>query len=89
MGKNGKPRVVQFRRAGDEVDLTSREIEVSKCVIEGMTTEEIGRALGCSAKTVESHRANVGKKLRIRNAAQLTVELLRRGLVKVKGVKSV
>jgi two-component system response regulator FixJ len=51
--------------------LTEREIEVLGLIIEGLTNKEIGRALGLSPRTVETHRANLFEKLATPSLAQL------------------
>ena len=53
-------------------DLTSREIDVAAVLSRGATTAEAADELGVSPKTVEAHRANIYRKLGIRNVAQLT-----------------
>ena len=50
--------------------LTDREIEVFEQFGRGRTTQEIAQRLGLSAKTVESHRANIKKKLGIEHAPE-------------------
>lgn len=43
--------------------LSMREREVLGLIVEGLTNKEIGRALGVSPRTVETHRANLFEKL--------------------------
>lgn len=52
-------------------ELTPREREVAVHLNEGMTNKEVARALDCSPRTVEIHRARVLKKLEVRNVAGL------------------
>jgi len=54
---------------------------VVKLVAEGLTSEEIGRELVISPKTVERHRENVLAKLGLRNRVDLTRYAIRRRLV--------
>ncbi len=61
--------------------LTQREREVIKLVAEGYKNREIAEYLSISAKTVEKHRANLMKKLRLRSAAELTAYAIDKGLV--------
>lgn len=49
--------------------LSPRELDVARCVGQGMTSKEIGRTLGISHRTVEIHRANALAKLGARNTA--------------------
>jgi RNA polymerase sigma factor (sigma-70 family) len=51
--------------------LSEREREVLGLIVEGLTNKEIGRALGLSPRTVESHRANLFAKLQVESLAHL------------------
>lgn len=51
--------------------LTKREIEVLKCLSEGLTAKEIAEKMFISTRTVETHRANMMKKLDVKNTAEL------------------
>ncbi|EHR73696.1 response regulator [Burkholderiales bacterium JOSHI_001] len=51
--------------------LSPREREVLGLIVEGLTNKEIGRALGLSPRTVETHRANLFAKLGAESLAQL------------------
>lgn len=51
--------------------LSAREREVLGLVVEGLTNKEIGRALGLSPRTVETHRAHLVEKLGVESLAQL------------------
>lgn len=77
-------------RARDEVDarlasLTPREREVFVHVCNGQTSREIGERLSISPRTVETHRENVARKLRIRTIAGLTRFALDAGLIPPRG----
>ena len=61
--------------------LTTREREVLQLVAEGQSTKAIAGSLGISIKTVESHRANLMRKLHIRSAAEAVRYAVRNGLV--------
>jgi len=61
--------------------LTEREREVLKMVAEGLTTKEIAARLDISGRTVESHRANLMRKLDLRSVALLTQFAIREGLI--------
>ena len=50
--------------------LSPREIEVFRCLGEGLTTPEIAQTLGRGVKTVETHRANIKRKLNLINAGE-------------------
>jgi DNA-binding NarL/FixJ family response regulator len=51
--------------------LTEREIEIINLIREGHSSREIAGHLSISLKTVEVHRHNVLKKLKLKNAASL------------------
>ena len=51
--------------------LSDREREVLGLIVDGLTNKEIGRALGLSPRTVETHRANLFAKLGAESLAQL------------------
>ena len=61
--------------------LTSRERQVLQLVGEGKSTKEVGQVLGISAKTAESHRARLMRKLDIHETASLVRYAIRSGLV--------
>lgn len=46
-------------------NLTDREKEVVKCVIQGLTNKEIAAQLGISDKTVKRHLSNIFSKLKV------------------------
>lgn len=60
--------------------LTPREREVLQLFAEAKNTKEIALRLNISVKTVEAHRQNIIRKLRIRNLAELTRYAIREGL---------
>jgi DNA-binding NarL/FixJ family response regulator len=51
--------------------LTSRERQVLNLVANGLTSRQIGEKLGISPRTAETHRVNIGRRLGIRNVAQM------------------
>jgi len=51
--------------------LSAREREVLSLVVAGLTNKEIGRALGLSPRTVETHRTHLSAKLEAETLAQL------------------
>ncbi len=51
--------------------LTSREIEIIACIKNGDSSREIAKTLNISAKTVETHRYNILKKLKLKNSSAL------------------
>ncbi len=69
------------RTADTYATLTSREREILQLVGEGNTNQEIAERLHVSVKTVQSHRAAVMLKLRLRDVTHLVRYAVRRGLV--------
>lgn len=63
--------------------LTDRQIQVLKLVTEGHRTREVANRLGVSKKTVESHRSEIMKRLRIHDVVSLVHYAIRVGLVAV------
>ena len=57
--------------------LTEREREVFECLGEGLSTRKIAEKYSLSERTVEVHRANIKKKLRVDDAAQVLREAVR------------
>jgi DNA-binding NarL/FixJ family response regulator len=62
-------------------DLTPREREILQLVWAGHTNRSIAEQLRISIKTAEAHRANMMKKLRVSNIAQLLKTALEEGLL--------
>ncbi|MBZ5721520.1 MAG: response regulator transcription factor [Acidobacteriia bacterium] len=63
--------------------LTPREREVVKMIAEGNSVREIAGLLGLSAKTVEVHKFNLMRKLRIHNKAHLVTYAIQKKIVKI------
>jgi DNA-binding NarL/FixJ family response regulator len=77
------------RRVGEEQSsslerLTPRQREVLQLIAEGHTTQGIAQTLGVSAKTVETHRANLMDRLGIHDVAGLVRYAVRVGLVVIE-----
>jgi DNA-binding NarL/FixJ family response regulator len=67
--------------SGPVEPLTLREREVLKLIAEAHTNREIGEVLHLAEKTVESHRANLLRKLGMRDRVELVRYAIRRGLI--------
>jgi len=74
-----------LKSAGDKSgpfdQLTVRQREILQLIAEGNNTKEIAFLLKLSAKTVETHRGHLKKKLRIDSIAGLVRYAMRAGLV--------
>ena len=72
---------------GDEAEdadgLTPRQREVLQLVAEGQSNKRIASILGVSIKTVEHHKHNIRRKLRLDTTAELTRYAIKRGLISV------
>jgi DNA-binding NarL/FixJ family response regulator len=72
------PEVAQDVALGEGVaylhDLTQREFEVLRLIIQGQTVQQIANTLGLNSKTVANHQSAVRQKL----GAETTIELMRR-----------
>lgn len=53
--------------------LTDRETEVLKCVSGSLTNKEIASKLYVCVKTIESHKHNIIKKLKLKNTNELLI----------------
>jgi DNA-binding NarL/FixJ family response regulator len=61
--------------------LTGRERQVLQMIAEGLTNSQIAAQLVLSPRTVEVHRANLMRKLKIRSQAELVRFAIQNGLV--------
>ncbi|MEP4135788.1 MAG: response regulator transcription factor [Cyclobacteriaceae bacterium] len=61
--------------------LSDREKEITRLIGEGLSNTEIGEKLFISVRTVDSHRANVMKKLNVKNLCGLIRFAIASGLI--------
>jgi DNA-binding NarL/FixJ family response regulator len=61
--------------------LSDREIQIVQLLSQGLTSKRIGTSLGISVKTVETHRANIMRKLSVGSIAELVRYAIRNNLV--------
>ena len=71
-------------RAKRPESLTSREQEILELIWAGFKNKEVGQRLKISVKTVEAHRANMMKKMRVSNTAQLLKTAISGGIIRVR-----
>jgi DNA-binding NarL/FixJ family response regulator len=64
--------------------LTPKEREVLQLIAEGVSSKEIGRRLGVSIKTAETHRANLMRKLGLHSVSAVTKYAIREGLTSLE-----
>ncbi len=68
-------------RTSDSRSLTPRQKEILRLVAQGLTNREIADHLEISVRTVEVHRFNLMRRLRVRNVAQLLRQALAQRLL--------
>jgi DNA-binding NarL/FixJ family response regulator len=61
--------------------LTHREKQVLQLIAEGKKIREIAEILFVSGKTIETHKANIKKKLKIRTTAEMVRYAMHKGLI--------
>lgn len=61
--------------------LSNKETEVLVLISKGLTTKEIATKLFVSSRTIETHRANILKKLEVKNTAELIKKAAKINLV--------
>ena len=69
-------------RPEEPVRISLRESEVLQLVAGGRRSAEIARCLGISRKTVETHRGNLRRKLKLRTHSEVVRYAIGRGLVR-------
>ncbi|MFZ0639254.1 MAG: response regulator transcription factor [Candidatus Acidiferrales bacterium] len=72
--RSGEPNEMKDR-------LTSREREVVRLIAEGKSSKDVGAVLDMSVKTVETHRANVMRKLQVHSVSELVRYAIRNQIV--------
>lgn len=77
----GQERNAVVSRNGRVMSLTQREREVLRLLAEGESNREVAERLSISAKTVETHRANVMRKLGASSIVDLVHYAIRNGIV--------
>lgn len=77
---------LQMRRSeeGRKEELTLRELDVLKRISEGKNTPEIAEELCVSTNTVETHRRHLMEKLDARNAADLIMIAIAKGIIPIR-----
>jgi len=62
-------------------ELSARELEVLKLIVEGMSNKEIASALSITESTVKNHVNSILGKLNVKDRTQAATTALRRGIV--------
>src|SRR6266851_5707871 len=63
--------------------LTPREREIVQLLAEGKSSKEVAAVLGLSAKTAETHRSNIMRKLDLHSVSELVLYAVRNNIVQV------
>jgi regulator of cell morphogenesis and NO signaling len=66
------------------IELSEREIDVLRLLLEGHSNKEVAEKLHISTHTVISHRKNITAKTSIKSLAGLTIYALQNGIIEVK-----
>jgi two-component system, NarL family, response regulator NreC len=76
--------VKKLQRTGSEDSydlLTPREREILQLVAEGKSNKEVANLLHLSVYTVETHRANIMEKLKVKSVPELILYAVRKGII--------
>jgi two-component system, NarL family, response regulator DegU len=65
------PKSNDPKSEGNDYDLTKREKEILKLIYEGVGNKEIAEQLNKSVRTIETHRFNIMKKIKVGNVVEL------------------
>lgn len=69
--KKYSQNVTRKKTREEEISLTKREIEIVRLIADGLTSQQMADRLFISPRTVETHRANLMKKMSVKNAIEL------------------
>ena len=67
--------------------LSSREMEILKCITRGQSNKEIAKLLGISRQTVKNHMTSILRKLAVNDRTQAAVYALRRGWIRLQDAR--
>ncbi|HEY7643263.1 MAG TPA: response regulator transcription factor [Steroidobacteraceae bacterium] len=70
-------------RAAARGELTERERQIMRLIAAGQRTREMAQSLSLSPKTIEKHRANLMRKLGLRNASAVAAYAIANGYVDI------
>ncbi|MGD0969821.1 MAG: response regulator transcription factor [Desulfobaccales bacterium] len=74
-----KARPAGEQAASSGQHLTTREREIIKLIAEGKSSKEVGELLFISSRTVQHHRANIMRKLKVKKTADLVKYAIQKG----------
>jgi DNA-binding NarL/FixJ family response regulator len=70
----------EWRRAERALQLSGREVDISRAIFEDLTEAEIAEELGISPHTVHTHVERLYRKLRVGSRTQLVLCVVQRGI---------
>ena len=79
--KKHSANLTRKKQIDEVVKLTNREIEIIKLIMAGLTSQEMADKLFISPRTVETHRANLLKKLDVKNAMEMVMKVQEKKLL--------
>lgn len=65
----------------NDFNLTKREIQILKKIVDGWSNKQIAEEADISVRTIETHRLNIMKKMKVNNAADLVRKALTSNIV--------
>lgn len=65
----------------DPTSLTQREIEITKLIVEGFTSNDIAEKLFLSTHTIHTHRKNIMRKLGVKSSSELVKYAITVGII--------
>ena len=69
--------------AEKNAELSKREYQVLQGLARGQTNRELADILGVSPKTIDTHRTNLLRKMRVTSTASLLVSAMRKGMIDI------
>jgi len=81
LNPSSEEKTSQKKAKDNPFDLTNKELQVLKLVLQGLTNKEISEKLQNSKRTIETHRFNLMKKMAVKNLIDLSKKAKEFGLV--------
>ncbi|WP_318345478.1 response regulator transcription factor [Flagellimonas baculiformis] len=80
-GKNLGDKNASKERQNNPFDLTNKELKVLELILAGFTNKEISEKLQNSKRTIETHRFNLMKKMKVKNLIDLSKKANKHNLI--------
>jgi two-component system, NarL family, invasion response regulator UvrY len=72
-----------FRGEVLKIELSDRKKQIIKLICRQLTSKEIGEKLGLSVRTVEVHRLNLFKQIKVKNNVGVAIWAIKNGFYEV------